>query len=74
MNELDEEVLFGNQVPTKYVTPNRKLSRSGNLLPATNAAPNKLDHSSTNPLINKLHTMRSTITTCPEIWSSRNRK
>lgn len=69
MNELDEEVLFGNQVPTKYVTPNRKLSRSGNLLPATNAAPNKLDHSSTNPLINKLHTMRSTITTCPQIWS-----
>jgi len=69
MNELDEEVLFGNQVVSKNATPNRKLSRTGNLLPGTNAAPNKLDHSSINPLINKLHTMRSIITTCPQIWS-----
>jgi long-chain acyl-CoA synthetase len=70
MNEVDEEVLFGTQtLKNVNVSPNRKKSRTGNLLPATNIPPNTLDHSPTNPLINKLKTMRLTITSCPQIWS-----
>lgn len=68
MSELDEAVLFGAQSSTN-VTPQRKLSRTGNLLPPTNTPSNPLDHSQTNPLINKLHTMRSTVNNCPQIWS-----
>ncbi len=68
MSDLDEAVLFGEQTPTN-VTPQRKLSRTGNLMPPTNVQSNKLDHSPTNPLINKLHMMRSTISNCPQIWS-----
>lgn len=67
MNADDEAVLFGESgiVPS----PKRKMSRTGNILPATNTPTNPLDHSSSNPLINKLHTMRSTIQNCPEIWT-----
>ena len=68
MSELDEAILFGEPSRTN-VTPSRQISRLGNILKPTNAPTNLLDHSSTNPLINKLHTMRSTITTCPQIWS-----
>ena len=68
MSDLDEAVLFGEQAPTN-VTPQRKVSRTGNLMPPTNTPSNKLDHSPTNPLINKLHTMRSTVNNCPQIWS-----
>jgi len=68
MDEFDEAVLFGEQAP-ENVTPKRKISRTGNILPSTNVKPNPLDHSPTNPLINKLHTMRSTLNSCPEMWS-----
>lgn len=69
MNESDEEVLFGEKTAEGIMTPKRKKSRTGNLLPSINASSNNsLDHSSHNPLINKLHTMRSTITYCPQIW------
>jgi long-chain acyl-CoA synthetase len=66
MNEMDEAVLFGEQAAA-VSSSQRKVSRSGNLMPPIQS--NKLDHSTTNPLINKLHTMRTTITSCPQIWS-----
>lgn len=68
MSELDEAVLFGEPA-LNGVTPDRRMSRTGNLLKPTNTQLNRLDHSPTNPLINKLHTMRSTLTNCPQIWS-----
>ncbi len=68
MSDLDEAVLFGEPSGVK-VSPKRKKSRSGNLLPSTNVKANPLDHSPSNPLINKLHTMRATITSCPQMWS-----
>ena len=77
MSELDEQVLFGEASTSSsssstsnipYPSPQRYTSRTGNLLASTNSI-NTLDHSSTNPLINKLHTMRTTIPSCPQIWS-----
>ena len=70
MNEQDEEILFGDSNPSKipYPSPQRHKSRTGNLLASTNSI-NTLDHSSSNPLINKLHSMRMTVNSCPQIWS-----
>jgi long-chain acyl-CoA synthetase len=68
MNESDENVLFGEENSTSQ-TPIRHKSRTGNLLQSTNVEVNPLDHSSTNPLVNKLHTMRMTLSSCPQIWS-----
>eukprot|EP00557_Chaetoceros_sp_GSL56_P008450 CAMPEP_0176488378 /NCGR_PEP_ID=MMETSP0200_2-20121128/6674_1 /TAXON_ID=947934 /ORGANISM="Chaetoceros sp., Strain GSL56" /LENGTH=741 /DNA_ID=CAMNT_0017885351 /DNA_START=315 /DNA_END=2540 /DNA_ORIENTATION=+ len=70
MNESDEEVLFGGKTSVGSITtPKRKKSRTGNLLPTMDDnSYNSLDHSPHDPLINKLHTMRSTITYCPQIW------
>lgn len=69
MNESDEEVLFGEKTSLSMTSPKRKKSRTGNLLPSMDASSsNSLDHSPHNPLVNKLHTMRSTITYCPQIW------
>lgn len=70
MSEIDEQILFGEANPSKIPFPSAKRhkSRTGNLLQSTNTI-NTLDHSSSNPLINKLHSMRSTISSCPQIWS-----
>ncbi len=70
MSELDEEILFGESNPSKipFPSPQRHKSRTGNLLQSTNTI-NTLDHSSSNPLINKLHSMRATIPSCPQIWA-----
>jgi long-chain acyl-CoA synthetase len=70
MNESDEEVLFDEKSSNKNnMSPKRKKSRTGNLLPSLETSlTNSLDHSPHDPLINKLHTMRSTITYCPQIW------
>lgn len=69
MSALDEKVLFGEENPSKvpYPSSQRHKSRTGNLLPSTSL--NTLDHSSSNPLINKLNSMRTTISSCPQIWS-----
>lgn len=72
MSEMDEEILFGEGDPSskvKYRSPERYTSRTGNLLESTSNTLNTLDHSSSNPLINKLHSMRSTVKSCPQIWS-----
>lgn len=58
----DEDVLFGDEA-LDYPSPNRLNVQSDNTLQL-----NTLDHSS-DPLINKLKTVRDTLTTCPEVWS-----
>ena len=67
MNEQDENILFGAQSNNSDLR--RHKSKTGNLLQSTNTQLNHLDHSSSNPLINKLHSMRSTLESCPQIWS-----
>lgn len=71
MTEQDEEVLFGDLSERNPPYPNRlrKKDRSGNILPDRSLPLNTLDHSSTNPLINKLKTMRDTMESCPMIWN-----
>lgn len=63
----EEEVLFGEDLPP-FPAPHRKKSRLGNILKDPKVPLNPLDHSSTNPLINKLRTMRETVTNCPMLW------
>jgi len=67
MNEQDEDILFGSQSNNSHLR--RHKSRTGNLLQSMNTNLNPLDHSSSDPLINKLHSMRSTLESCPQIWS-----
>ncbi len=75
MSSEDEEILFGSgdSNPSSKIlypsSPLRHKSRTGNLLASTANSINALDHSSSNPLVNKLHSMRSSISSCPQIWS-----
>jgi len=71
LTQMEEDVLFGSSSDTTipYPSPKRHISKTGNLLQATNAPMNPLDHSDKDPLINKLHTLRSSkLTTCPQLW------
>eukprot|EP00567_Pseudictyota_dubia_P001107 CAMPEP_0197467240 /NCGR_PEP_ID=MMETSP1175-20131217/65465_1 /TAXON_ID=1003142 /ORGANISM="Triceratium dubium, Strain CCMP147" /LENGTH=188 /DNA_ID=CAMNT_0043003303 /DNA_START=286 /DNA_END=848 /DNA_ORIENTATION=- len=79
MSELDEEILFGDSFPGSssnvakdppYPGRHRKKSKSGALLPDRTLPKSlsTLDHSTSNPLVNKLRTMRDTATTCPGLW------
>lgn len=70
MTEQDEEVLFGDEEAQTLHPPfpgqDRRSSKLGNVLPNLNP-PNPLDHAS-DPLINKLQTMRATLQNCPSLW------
>lgn len=72
MSATDEEILFGEEVPANNgvskSSGKRHKTRTGNLLKSKEAM-NMLDHSPNDPLINKLHTVRATLETCPQIWS-----
>lgn len=69
MTEEDEDILFGQDMrkaPTRY----RPKDRSGNVLADPRSQLNELDHSDTNPLINKLRTIRnSKLESCPQLWT-----
>jgi long-chain acyl-CoA synthetase len=67
MSDEDEDILFGSPKNIPYPSNPRYKSRTGNLLPPTQK-PNPLDHSKSNPLINKLSSMRSSLDNCPQIW------
>mmetsp|Transcript_25485 Transcript_25485/g.38115 ORF Transcript_25485/g.38115 Transcript_25485/m.38115 type:complete len:784 (+) Transcript_25485:786-3137(+) len=72
MSELDEEILFGDKsdnIPYPS-NPKRHKSKTGNILQSSSpSSPSELDYSS-NPLTNKLNSIRSTtLITCPQIWS-----
>eukprot|EP00529_Nitzschia_sp_RCC80_P017279 CAMPEP_0113496736 /NCGR_PEP_ID=MMETSP0014_2-20120614/30273_1 /TAXON_ID=2857 /ORGANISM="Nitzschia sp." /LENGTH=840 /DNA_ID=CAMNT_0000390663 /DNA_START=284 /DNA_END=2806 /DNA_ORIENTATION=+ /assembly_acc=CAM_ASM_000159 len=74
MTPEDEEVLFGqDELLERHPTfpgRHRTTSKSGNVLKDPIQPLNELDHSTTNPLINKLHTMReSQLKNCPDLWT-----
>ena len=66
MSDEDEDVLFGGS-SIKYPGRNRKVTKTGVVLPDNTNRPNPLDHSK-DPLVNKLRTMRETVSSCPAIW------
>jgi long-chain acyl-CoA synthetase len=67
LSEEDENVLFGENKALDYPSRQRIIDRygtiRGELMP-----PNELDHAS-DPLINKLRTVRDTLTNCPQLWA-----
>jgi len=68
MSDIDEEVLFGEGAIADTGSGKRHKTRLGNLLRSKKVM-NPLDHSPNDPLINKLHTVRDTLETCPQIWT-----
>uniref|UniRef100_A0A7S4JM27 AMP-dependent synthetase/ligase domain-containing protein n=2 Tax=Odontella aurita TaxID=265563 RepID=A0A7S4JM27_9STRA len=76
MSEMDMDILFGDddgvatEIDPPYPGRHRQKSRTGNLLPdrTVPASTLALDHSTSNPLVNKLRTTRDTATTCPGLW------
>ena len=66
LTDTDEDVLFGSS-SAERMRRSRKVSKSGAILPDNSHRRNPLDHSS-DPLVNKLCTMRETVTSCPAIW------
>eukprot|EP00536_Pseudo-nitzschia_multiseries_P005022 jgi/Psemu1/238141/estExt_Genewise1.C_900067 len=76
MTQEDEEILFGHDMLEErhppYPARHRPKDRSGNVLedPSMKYKQNELDHSSTDPLINKLRTIRdSKLESCPQLWT-----
>jgi len=76
MTPEDEDILFGHDERETQRKPpfpgrHRPKDRSGNVLEDINHQKiNELDHSSTDPLINKLKTIReSTLDSCPQMWT-----
>lgn len=68
LSDTDEDTLFGEASP-KFPGRHRTVSKTGVILPDNRSPPNPLDHSK-DPLVNKLHTMRDTVASCPEIWKN----
>ncbi|KAL7534573.1 hypothetical protein ACHAXR_005966 [Thalassiosira sp. AJA248-18] len=66
LTDSDEDILFGKS-SIEYKGRNRKVSKTGAILKDNGVPPNPLDHSK-DPLVNKLRTMRETVTSCPAIW------
>jgi long-chain acyl-CoA synthetase len=66
LSDTDEDILFGNAAP-QFPGRKRKVSKTGAILPDNSTPPNPLDHSK-DPLVNKLRTMRDTVSSCPAIW------
>lgn len=73
MTPEDEDILFGSDASQRnppYPGKHRRKNRSGNLLGDPTAKLNELDYSSTDPLINKLRTIRETkLQNCPQLWT-----
>lgn len=68
LSDTDEEVLFGGASP-QFPGRQRSVSKTGVILPDNRSPPNPLDHSK-DPLVNKLRTMRDTVSSCPAIWKN----
>ena len=66
LTDDDEDVLFGSS-SVQHEELSRRVNKSGAILPDNSNRRNPLDHSS-DPLVNKLCTMRETVTSCPAIW------
>lgn len=68
LTKSDEEILFGDDAHPPFPASHRKKSRTGNILIDKSAPISDLDYSPSNPLINKLRTVRDTLTNCPQLW------
>jgi long-chain acyl-CoA synthetase len=70
MSSEDENILFGEESPRNVPFPDRhrRKDRNGNIRVDKTQSTNPLDHAS-DPLINKLHTMRDIVDNCPQVWS-----
>jgi long-chain acyl-CoA synthetase len=73
MTPEDEAVLFGRdqleQRHPPFPSRHRLKDRNGNILEDKRLPLDSLEHSSTYPLINKLHTMRqNNLQSCPQLW------
>merc|ERR1719401_2196979 len=66
LTDAEENILFGGS-SVEYKGRHRVKTVTGAILPDKTNPPNPLDHSK-NPLVNKLHTMRDTVASCPAIW------
>ena len=72
LSDQEAQILFGDAEDDQQTTlPLRKKDLFGNILPDKDHASKQaaLDHAK-DPLINKLHTIRETIPSCPELWSA----
>jgi long-chain acyl-CoA synthetase len=70
LSDQEEKILFGDHEDDSVVLHPRKKDMFGNILPDkdhVNPKRSALDHAS-DPMINKLHTIRETIQSCPELW------
>jgi non-ribosomal peptide synthetase component F len=67
LTEQEEEILFGVEVGGATAVDSRKRDKFGNVLSHQKGPRNRLDHAN-DPLINKLHTLRETATSCPQLW------
>ena len=67
LSDTDEDILFGESSPQFPGRRKHYVSKTGAILPDNSTPPNPLDHSK-DPLVNKLHTMRDTVSSCPAIW------
>ena len=66
LTQAEEDLHFGGPSP-ELKGRNRYQTKTGLILPDNSNPPNPLDHSK-DPLVNKLRTMRETISSCPAIW------
>ena len=66
LTDTDEELLFGGS-SVEFKGRSRKVTGTGAILPDNVNRLDPLDHSS-DPLVNKLRTMRETVQSCPTIW------
>jgi AMP-binding enzyme len=67
LTQEDEAVLFGS-TSEAFDYPLKQMDRSGGGQGDNSIQLNTLDHA-TDPLINKLRTVRDTLTNCPELWA-----
>ena len=68
MSQEEEDVLFGDSSSAPFDYPSKTLGRSGSGQADNAQQLNTLDFAK-DPLINKLRTVRDTLTNCPEIWA-----
>jgi long-chain acyl-CoA synthetase len=66
LTQDEEDLLFGGPSP-EQISRHRYKTKTGLILPDNASPPNPLDHSN-DPLVNKLRTMRETVSSCPAIW------
>lgn len=65
----EEDILFGDCPHPPFPRRHRKKDRNGNFLEDRTMKLTELDHSTTNPMINKLHTLRDRLESCPQLWT-----